>query len=136
MKRIALAFALALSPLTVAGACASFEQVAAKPARQVIADAEAAWAGTAQIVTLLYANDVITKAQLAECVDVLSKASAAIDTAHALLKAGNDVAAAASVADMATSLSDLNYQLALLRDAFKAPPQPAPAPAHLVAPEA
>jgi hypothetical protein len=130
MKRIAIAFALALSPLAAAGACASFEQVAAKPARSIIADAETAWVGTAEVVGLLYSNGVITQAQLRECIDVLTKASAALDTAHALLKAGEDVAAAASVADMVASLSDLNYQLALLRDAFKSTPKPEPTPAH------
>jgi len=140
MKRIAIAFALALSPLAAAGACATFEQVAKSP-RAVLADAETAWFGAAEILRVAYQAKIISPGQFSDGVKVLTDASAKLDTAHTLIKAGETVLAARSAGEAFAALSDLSYKLALIRDAHKAsaepaPPEPQPTPAQFRASEA
>lgn len=127
MKRIAVAFALALSPLAVAGACATFEQVA-KPARQYISDAESLWLGTAEIAGAMRSNGYLSPGQFSRVFRVLAEASAALDAAHALLRAGSDVAAGKSASEIFANLSALAYELATIRDTVVpvAPSEPVP----------
>lgn len=129
MKRIAIAFALALSPLAAAGACATYEQVAKSP-RAILADAETAWIGAAEIARLMYANQLISPGQFQMTYSLLAETSAKLDDAHTLLKAGEAILAVGKANDVFAALSELSHKLALIRDEHKAKAQPAP-----VAPE-
>ena len=124
MKRIAIALALALSPIAGASACATYDQVA-KPTRQYLSDAEALWLGTAQIAEAMYKAQMITPEQFAGVYATLAETSRALDIAHALLNAGDGINAGKSAASILVSLSALAYDLAVIRDN---PPSAPPAP--------
>jgi len=127
MKRIALCFALALSPLTLAGvtACASFEQVAPKTPRAALADAETAFIGAIEITSGLYNAGVIDRDATVRLAAKFVEISDALDVAHRLLKAGETLAASRSIEEIAVTLSAIALELAIARETENAAPPPA-----------
>lgn len=111
MRSIALAVALAFAPLATAGACASFEQVTPKSPRAALAEAETAIIGIANIAATLRANGVISVADAGKVFTELMTASETLNTAHALLKAGDTVAASRTVSELLAALNALSLQL-------------------------
>lgn len=125
MRSIALALSLACAPLALAGACATFEQVAPKSPRAALAQADIAFVGVVDVAIALHARGALSDAQISELGVQLQSLSAKLDTAHALFKAGEAAAVLTSAESITEALDALALQLSLLAEAA-APQSPAP----------
>lgn len=124
MRKIFIAFALALSPLTLAAGCATFEQVQPKTPRQALADADVALVGVADVAGTLYGAGYLSHADVARIAVILRDVSDKLDQAHTLLKAGETLAASKSIADVTAALAAISLELSTRSET----PTPKPAP--------
>lgn len=118
----AVAVCLILSPMLTLSACATFEQVQPKTAREALAESEILFAGVIDMTRGLYASGVISKEQLnATYIPAFDKIATALNTAEIALKVADNVAAVAAANDAASQLDAMVKLLTAINSAKVSP---------------
>lgn len=115
LKRLILAFFLVCAPLGVT-ACASlgsaFEQVQPRTVREGLALAEVSYVGAIKVAQDMHAAGILSSEDARnEVLPVLEQVAVALDTAHAMLRAGDEAAAGNHVNAALNALQVLSAEL-------------------------
>jgi len=124
MRSIVVALSLAIAPLTLTGACATFEQITPKSPRNALAEATVTFVGVADFTTVLYQRGVLSIGQTTAIAAKLEEIDSALNTAERLLIAGENVLAADTIADAVAALATLSHDLYALNKANPLVPAP------------
>ncbi len=121
MRSILLALSLAVAPLTMAGACVAFEQVAPTSPRAALAQANVSFIGVVSVATTLRDAGLIPDDKARALGAVFVDLNAKLNTATELLKVGETVTAVSSLAEVIAALNALALELQVISENADAP---------------